>query len=91
MGACMREKMFPRACFACGEQMKPVGGGSHTLRCGKCEVTENGTISGMFKIDTAKGVEFGNDMIYFVDHGGNMCYPSPDSVGYIRESVPVSK
>ena len=87
MGACMKDKIFPRDCFSCGEQMKPIGGGSYTVRCKSCDVTENGTINGVFKTDTQQAVTFGDEMIYFVDHGGNMCYPSPDSVGY--ESLPV--
>jgi hypothetical protein len=57
------------------------------VRCKTCEITENGTINGIFKTNTSTAVEFGDDLIHFVDHGGDMCYPSPDSVGYSREPV----
>jgi hypothetical protein len=93
MGACLRmpeTKIYPRDCFACGEPMTPAAPGSYTLRCRHCEITENGTSTGIFPVSHPDPCQLGEDMkVEFVDHGGTMCFPSPDSVGY--ESVPVAK
>lgn len=92
MGACssMSEKIIPRNCFACGEPMTQACPGSYTLKCRGCDVTENGIVTGIHPVSRPDPCQLGEDMkVEFVDHGGTMCFPSPDSVGY--EPVQVAK
>ena len=48
-----------------------------------------GSICDMHNANRAAAV-FGEDVIFFVDHGAKLCYPTPGSEGYPRESVHVA-
>jgi hypothetical protein len=83
------EKVFPRSCFACGQPMRQIPA-TTTLWCRECDISEAGTVSGRWPSERRDSVEFGDEVIRFVDHGGKLSFPSPDSEGYQRGSVHVA-
>jgi len=83
------ERVFPRACFSCGRQMKTIPS-TTTLWCRDCDISEAGTINGRHPAERRECVIFGADVIYFLDHGGEMAFPCPASEGYPRGPVQVA-
>jgi hypothetical protein len=83
------ERVFPRACFACGRQMKKIPS-TTTLWCRECDISEAGTVSGRWPAENRECVVFGEYVIYFVDHGGKLVFPCPASEGYQRGPVHVA-
>ena len=57
--------------------------GAETLTCKQCGVFENGTITGIHAVTDPNPYQLGADMkVDFIDHGGVLRFPSPDSEGY---------
>jgi hypothetical protein len=83
-------QIYPRDCFSCGQPMERMAAGSHTLICKPCEITENGTIQGKFPRNGNTSGMWGNELIPYLDHG-DMIAPSPDTMGYHDQSVPVAE
>jgi hypothetical protein len=83
------ERVFPRACFVCERQMRTVPS-TTTLWCRECDIFEAGTISGRWLTERRECVIFGEDVIFFTDHGGELCFPTPDSEGFQRGPVQVA-
>jgi hypothetical protein len=69
-----------RDCFLCGKPMK-ADKATSTSRCLSCEASEN--ILG-WQGAPPESMMFGGAEIRFIDHGGPVDYPTPDSHGYKR-------
>lgn len=77
------ERASPRMCFVCGKPMKQLPSVT-TLWCPACDVSEAGTVNGRWHLERPGFIEVGEDVIWFVDHGAALRFPTPDSEGYPR-------
>jgi hypothetical protein len=76
-----------RACFSCGQEMRQIPS-TTTLWCRECDISEAGTAR--WPAERGDCIVFGEDVIYFIDHGAALTFPTPDSEGYPRGPVHVA-
>lgn len=81
MPAGVAEAPRARDCFLCGHPMKAEFD-STTLRCKSCQTSEN--IYGWGAGRPPESTVYCGAVIWFIDHGGPVDYPTPDSHGYQR-------
>lgn len=77
-----KPRIFPRNCFICGNPMaliKSEEGLTPWLECQGCEVTENGTVNGIFPYNETE-CEWCGEYVKFIDHS-KIYLPSPDMIG----------
>lgn len=72
-------KVFARDCYCCGEPMT-LNGKRLFFECELCEVEEDATVTGRFKVVFPDGCVWDGKRVMYLDHG-IAHYPSPDSTG----------
>jgi hypothetical protein len=71
-------RIFPRACFNCDADMILYDNETSTMKCVRCEITEDGTLQGRYHSVLPEYALWHGMLVRFTDHGA--CHvPSPDS------------
>lgn len=65
----MSKRIFPRKCFACGRDMTLVRMDGTLLECIYCQVTEDGTCNGRFKVVRDPDFLWFGEPVPYIDHG----------------------